>query len=231
MQYKDLILKFLERGYRVERFTQLPRRKKALILRHDVDFDVDYAYQMSLIEDEIQITSSYFFLLHSESYNLLSKKHIQQIKSMRERGHVVSIHFDPTLYQDVEQGLEQEKILFETTFDVKVQYVSIHRPSAFFLNNANSICGVQHTYQPQYFKNIKYFADSKGAFLHGHPLDSKEWHNGDTIQLLIHPVWWITEGNSPVSKLEELLEFRISSFKKHMASNCKPYKQYIEEKS
>lgn len=226
--YRTLISNFLDRGYQPYYFSQSPPEKGALILRHDIDFDIGYAHQLSLIEDELGVRSTYFFLLHSKSYNLLEDTHLKMIESIKSRGNHISIHFDPTLYEDIETGLQREKELFERLFDTKIECVSIHRPSDFFLNRHNAIAGVNHTYQPIYFQKIKYFADSQGEFRYGHPENSEEFRNLETIQLLIHPIWWVTASTDPVSKLKEFLGYRINQFRQHMASNCKPYKKYLE---
>lgn len=229
-EYQELISQFLKKGYKSAFFSSSPAKKGALILRHDIDFDIGYAYKLSLLEDQLGVKATYFFLMHSKSYNILERTHLDQIRSIMSRGHHVSIHFDPTLYQDIEEGLQKEKEIFEKVFGVKVRCISIHRPSDYFLNNANEICGVRHTYQPTYFKQIKYFADSQGHFRYGSPFDSEEFKNKDTIQLLIHPIWWVTKGSGPLSKLQEFLDYRIDGFKEHMALNCKPYKKYLEKK-
>lgn len=226
-EYVELINKFLKKGYHWDFFSDAPDKQGSLILRHDIDFDVKYAFEMSLVEDSLNVKATYFFLIHSNSYNLLETENIMMIKSMRDRGHKVSIHFDPTIYDSIEEGFQKEKDLFELIFDVKVEYVSIHKPSDYFLNNSNDICGVSHTYQPRYFDEIKYFADSQGLFKYGHPVESKEFEKNSTIQLLIHPIWWVAEGEDSISKLHHFLNYRISKFKEHMAFNCGPYKKYM----
>lgn len=228
-EYISLILGFVKKGYVPIFFTKSPPENNGLILRHDIDFDIEYAYRLSMIEDEMDIKSTYFFLMHSRSYNLLESKHLDQIKSIKSRGHQISIHFDPTLYTDIEYGLLKERDLFEKLFDTPVEYISIHRPSDYFLRNPNSIAGINHTYHPVYLNKIKYFSDSQGQFRHGHPLYSEEFKNLKTIQLLIHPIWWVTKSTHPVSKLQEFLDYRIDQFKQHMAFNCKPYKEYLEK--
>ena len=227
--YQELISHFLDKGYRPDFFSASPPQKGSLILRHDIDFAVEYAHQLSLVEDRLGVKSTYFFLMHSKSYNLLEHTHLNQIRSMMSRGHQISIHFDPTLYKDIEEGFQEEKELFEKIFDVEVQHISIHRPSDYFLNNAKAVCGVRHTYHPIYFEQIKYFADSQGWFRYGHPVDSEAFENQDTIQLLIHPIWWVAKGSDALSKLHNFLDFRIDRFKHHMALNCKPYKEYMEQ--
>lgn len=228
IEYKTLIAKFLERGYQAVFFSQNPPERGALILRHDIDFDIGYAHQLSLLEDELGVKSTYFFLLRTKSYNLLEHKNLEQIESIKSRGHHISLHFDPTLYNDIEHGFEKEKDVFENVFDTQIDIISIHRPADFFLNNANTIAGVNHTYQPTYFEKIKYFADSQGIFKYGHPANSEAFNNLQTIQLLIHPIWWATESLDTQSKLHEFLDYRINQFKQHMAFNCKPYKEYLE---
>lgn len=228
--YKKLITKFLDEGYESTFFSPLPSKKRALILRHDIDFDIEYADKISRIEDEIGVKSIFFFLMHSKSYNLLENKNYLLVKSMMDRGHQVSIHFDPTLYDDIEKGFDKERKLFETVFDTEVKYTSIHRPSEYFINNPNKICGVSHTYQPTYFKNIKYFSDSQGEFKYGHPHESKEFSEKQTMQLLTHPIWWVTKSKDPISKLEEFLDYRVNSYKEHIADNCIPYRDYLENK-
>lgn len=227
-QYYILISNFLKNEYKTVFFNDL-KNKGSLILRHDIDFDIEYARQLSLIEDDLGVKSTYFFLMHSLSYNILEVSNLEKIKSIQSRGHQVSIHFDPTLYDDIEKGFQKEKDLFEMLFDVEVKYTSIHRPSEYFLNNSHPICGVSHTYQPEYFNDIKYFSDSQGEFRYGNPLDSDAFKNRDTIQLLTHPIWWVTKSNSPVSKLQEYLGYRVDKFKQHMGSNCIPYKKYLDK--
>jgi hypothetical protein len=220
LKYKELIARFLENGYQTEPFCEVPSKNKGLLLRHDVDFDVSYAGDMSRVEDQLGVKSDYFFLLRSKSYNLLEPENIDQIFSILERGHRVSIHFDPSLYDDVEGGFRKERDLFEALFGISIDIVSIHRPSDYFLNNPKEICGVRHTYHPAYFDQVKYFSDSQGKFRFGHPIESEEFRKQQTLQLLIHPIWWKIEGANPNLILREYLSARESIFRSHVEMNC-----------
>ena len=224
--YSELIGSFLEAGYRDTFFKSNVDRNGALILRHVIDFDVEYADKISLIEDQLGVKSTFFFLMRSKSYNLLEPNNVEIIKSISARGHQVSIHFDPTVYQDIEKGFALEKGIFEKVFDVEVEIISIHRPSEYFLNNPRSICGVSHTYQPIYMNDIKYFSDSQGVFRYGRPLDSIEFNRNESIQLLTHPVWWVTVASDPLAKLSEFIGSRDEKYRIHVSDNCKPYKEY-----
>ncbi len=227
-EYRALVTAFLDAGYEVTPFSDDPPSHGKLLLRHDIDFDVEYANAMSIAEDELGVNATYFFLLRSPSYNLLDDRNLAMIISMRDRGHRVSLHFDPTLYDDVEQGFRRERDLFETAVGTTIDHVSIHRPSDYFLGNPEQIAGVTHTYHPKLFQEIKYFADSQGRFRYGDPLESDEFAERKSIQLLIHPIWWKHELPEPVDKLRTFLGERVDRFEEHMAANCAPYRSYLD---
>lgn len=226
--YERLLAEIIDRGYRFGRFTEPPGDEGELLLRHDVDFDVDRAHAMSLIEDGMGVRATYFFLVCSESYNLLAPENAKIVRSLRDRGHDISIHFDPTIYRDLVGGFRQERRVFESVFGVSVRCISIHRPLASMLGNDMALDGVRHTYEPAYFSRISYFADSQGQFRFGHPLQSAEFAQKRSIHLLIHPIWWITGETAPVSILNEFLGARIEGYQQHVAQNCKPYAEYRE---
>ena len=60
--YKDFINEFLLNGYRVVMFDSFDSSKKnQLILRHDIDFDIKAAYEIAVIEHELNVKSTFFF--------------------------------------------------------------------------------------------------------------------------------------------------------------------------
>lgn len=69
------------------------------IIRHDVDMDLQEAVKMAEIENEIGIRSTFFVLLTSEYYNLLSGKNTNSVKKILELGHEIGLHFDITAYE------------------------------------------------------------------------------------------------------------------------------------
>ena len=71
--YQNLI----EKEYDFIFFDELNKNKSQVIIRHDIDFDVDAALKMAKIERELHLKSTYFFLISNDSYNLLSKKYKQ----------------------------------------------------------------------------------------------------------------------------------------------------------
>ena len=229
--YKKFIRAFKENGYQTEFFTSEVKPEKALLLRHDVDFDCGYANEIASLEYELDVKATYFFLLCNNSYNLLSKSNIKNVLEIKEKGHEISLHFDPLIYgDDFLEGFKFEKEVFEKTFKTKINIVSIHRPNAFFLNFDEKIGDTEHTYQKKYFKDIKYISDSGGNFRFGHPLESEEFKNKNSIHLLIHPIWWRCAGENNIDVLHNHIENRTAFLKSHIGENCIPYQEYLDKK-
>ena len=226
-EYQLLIKTFLDKGYQPSFFNQGVNEKNKLLLRHDIDFSVDYAHMLSQQEDSVGVKSSYFFLLSSHAYNLLEASSVEKVKDILQRGHQVSLHFDPTLYADIEVGFKQEKTVFETVFGVEIDFVSIHRPAEYFLSNPETFAGVRHTYAPKFFKEISYFSDSQGQFRFGHPLESEAFSNSDSMQLLIHPIWWVLSENTAIEKLNRHIGKENQLYQQFVAENCIPYSEYL----
>ena len=227
-EYARLLRKFLKTGYTPAVFSASPRQYGGLLFRHDVDFDVALADQLSRIEDELGVNSTYFFMLRSRSYNLFDPATEDVLLSLMERKHSVSLHFDPVIYTDSEKGLALEMAMFERLVKVKPECISIHRPTELFLGHDGPINGTRHTYQSIYCKDIHYCSDSHGIFRFGHPLESDAFLSKKSMHLLIHPVWWVTNWERPAEILTEYLHVRFNGLRRHIAVNCTPYRDYLE---
>jgi hypothetical protein len=227
IEYRDLLDKFLNTGYELFPFIESPPKDKALLLRHDIDFDLQLARDMAAVEHQIGVKSTYFLMMRSASYNLLETENAKLVDEIRGFGHHISLHFDPTIYDDFQVGLRQELDIFQRQFGLLPECISIHRPTDFFLQYDSPIDNIRHTYQSIYCKSIEYCSDSQGLFKHGHPLNSTAYADKRSIHLLVHPIWWVTDDVNAIDILNQFLDLRIKRFQKHMADNCKPYRTVV----
>ena len=228
--YYKFLEVFLKKGYEFIFFKNLNFKKdNQVVLRHDIDFDTNYALNSAIIESNLGIKATYFFLIKSDFYNILSNNNFDNIKKIRDLGHTISIHFDPTIYKDFELGLKNETQLFSQLFDVKPYIISLHRPNNFFLNHNELINGLMHTYQDVFFKKIKYFADSTGCWRFGDPILSDEFKHNKNMQLLIHPIWWFVTGKSNTDKIKKYFYHRVNNLKNNFYDNSNPFKEIINE--
>jgi hypothetical protein len=193
--YEDLLREFLKYKYKFVFFDSLSEYN-CICLRHDIDFDCKYALDIAEIEHSLGIKSTFFFLITNQSYNLFTYENMEIVKRIKEMGHRVSIHFDMSIYDNIDNGLEIEVGMFEKMFNQKVDIISIHKPTLEILESSDKILKVAHTYLREYFSDTYYCSDSGGKWFYGSPLDSDEFKNKKSMQLLIHPIWWADEGKS-----------------------------------
>lgn len=228
--YEQIIKLYQQAGYDFIDFHGELNPQNKIILRHDIDFDVKKSLEIAHLENKLEVIATYFFLLRSDSYNFCEESNLQAIKEIAALGHEVSIHFDPTLYSDLENGMKFEIQLFRLLTGLEPKIVSFHRPSQFFLDHDDPFFGLPHTYQDKFFKDIKYIADSAGGFFYDDPIDCQAFKNRDSIQFLTHPIWWTTPGKTNIEKIKNYLSANGGEFSKHFAKNCKPWKKYLADK-
>jgi hypothetical protein len=224
--YAEFLDHVIASGYAIRSFADTTRAEGPYVaLRHDVDFDCELALRTARTESEMSVTSTYFFLISSESYNVAAARNRKCIEEICELGHEISIHFDPVVYDDFVKGFDCERLFFEKLFDVDVKIISIHRPTPFFLEYDQPISGVDHTYQSKYVEGLKYFSDSTGVWRHGHPANSQEFAERKNLHILIHPIWWTVSEKDDINteKIRSHYLRRVEQVKKHYADNCKPF--------
>ena len=67
-------------------------------LRHDIDFSPKNAARMAQLERQHGISSTYTVLLTGQFYNPFEKGVRETLKQIKNCGHEVGLHFDPTVH-------------------------------------------------------------------------------------------------------------------------------------
>ena len=89
----------LQAGYK-----EAINRDKFILMRHDVEYSVERAYHLSKVEESMDFSSTYFFQWTNNSYNILSKRNMDMVKDMHERGHVIGLHYALNGMTDMEKA-------------------------------------------------------------------------------------------------------------------------------
>ncbi len=223
--YIKLLNKFKDQGYKFIDFHELnASNDNQLIIRHDVDLEIDLALDMAYLENDNGIKSTYFFLLRDESYNLISSSNQNKIKKIKDLGHKISLHFDLSIYKNPKNGLKKEIKIFNMFFgDVKI--ISIHRPNNDFLDNPEKFFHIDNSYEEKFTKkNICYYADSGGSFRFGYPTESNEFQKKENMQLLIHPIWWTKNASNIVESVQSIIDYKKNKMENHFRTNIKTFK-------
>lgn len=185
-------------------------KKKIIILRHDIDFDLEYALNIAKIENKLNIKSNFFFLINDEYYNIFSPQSEKILKKILNLDHYIGLHIDPSRYDKINfnKNIKRDIKYFENFYNLKINSYSFHKPTIYNFSQIK-INFAYHSYNKKLLKEYKYISDSSMVF------DYKLLNNlvtqGEKIHLLIHPLWWTTNSNKIDSKLNEVINKKIES--------------------
>lgn len=164
--YKKLIDNLRCQGYEFTNYHDYRNIRNPCILRHDVDYSLEKSNIFAEFEKSIGVKSTYFVLLSSDFYNLLSKNNIEILNHIKAMGHEIGLHFDEVKYGslDSEEMIykikEECEVLSQITGD-NIRTVSMHRPSKWVLEADLKIPGIINSYGTEFFHDFKYVSDSR----------------------------------------------------------------------
>jgi hypothetical protein len=232
--YKALLADLEGHGFVAAGYAEAEPEKRHLILRHDLDMSIEAALTLAEIESALGMRAHYFVLLRTEMYNPWSEAGLSGLRRLRDMGHEVGLHFDASLYDDddaaIDAAVAEECASLETIVGSPVTTVSFHRPIKRLQGHPGRLAGRIHAYQPRFFHEMGYCSDSRGAWLHGHPLDHPAVAEGRALQLLTHPIWWArSEPLDPVATLDRFRTERDRVLARALAANCDPYRDAYGE--
>ena len=193
-------------------------------MRHDVDLCPDKALCIARIEGDLNVGSTYFFLVSSEFYNIFAPDSLRCLHAISSLGHEIGLHFDAAPYDHgppaMDAFAEAECQALAAATGRPVEIISFHRPVPYLRGMPDNLGGRSHTYQPKYFNDIEYCSDSAGEWSHGHPFDRQAFMNGKALQLVTHPIWWADEiGLDPKERIRRFFAQRLSRVKLELRSN------------
>lgn len=186
-------------GYKiapVSDFSKFKPSDKVLLLRHDVDLSLDYAYEMAAMEHSIGYHSTYYILLHSPCYNALSPKGMEIIKFISEFDHEIGLQADSRYMLPSDPYLLREII----GMDKQIKTYAQHYPSLTKQPNINNIVDSKEI-------SMKYLSDSGRNWREGCLCKNLEKHK--QIQCLCHPIWWMSNSKNRGEALKQLMRNRL----------------------
>lgn len=188
------IRNFREAGYEILSSGDPNFSPRALRLVHDVDFFVEPALRMAVIEAEAGVHSTYFFRIFARGYNFFSAETQSAISRIEDCGHSVGIHFEPKIpyVSDLESNIEAEEIInaAETLARRKFQSRNLHEPTRQGFSESPLNSEYDFSYLAARHSGFKYLSDSGGrwresCFCNWIGVEQK-------LLVLTHPIWWFT---------------------------------------
>lgn len=204
--YHNLLKKALKAGYVFKDFNNdinaYNKNNAICLLRHDIDVDLEAAYKMALVENELGIKATYFVMFQSPVYNLLSRWNLSFVYKILDLGHSIGLHYDHgfDLKNQFTESQTRRNIALQANylknlFGQEINAVSFHQPNRIILEQQLKLDRYINTYDKSIFKFFEYYSDSNRIWQMS--ADESQFLNSlankfpTNIQLLIHPIWWV----------------------------------------
>lgn len=174
-------------------------RSNAIILRHDVDFDIEAAWRLAQVEAQSGVRASYFIMVTCHNYNPLSRINRTHLRRMTDKGFEIGLHFDPMIYGEADadrlrECLDHEARLLATVSGKPVRSVSLHNPA---INGQYPLFeGYCNAYDSRIFSDGCYLSDSRMDFRGKNPYEFVQRVKEFPIQILLHPLHYSENGDA-----------------------------------
>lgn len=210
--YNALINELHKNDYTIANYHNYQETEKCAILRHDVDYSMEKALEMAEYENKIGVKSTYFVLLTSDFYNLLSKKNQDIIYKIMKCGHGIGLHFDEMRYDEHEKVktgvkllIEREAQLLSEILGFHIKSVSMHRPSKETLDaDYHFDNGLVNSYGKEFFHEFKYVSDSRMRWRENvDEIINSNQHK--RIHILTHAFWYNHEEQTMKKIIEKFI--------------------------
>lgn len=236
--YKEILRIIKSTGLQTD-YEHAMSRDKFIIMRHDVEYSVERAYELAKVEESMDFTSNFFFQWTNNSYNILSRRNMDMIKDMHERGHNIGLHYALNGLTDMEQvrkRIVQEINILSEMFGFRITQFSVHRPSKDILRENIKLPGIINAYQDEFFtfgENItedspvavKYLSDANHIWRYGYP-DEKNILGHDKVQILTHPFAWTKQGYDNFDNYRTLISEKYTELVESVDAECKDFCEY-----
>ena len=231
--YRRLIEAFLGAGYTPVPFDRVQRERRDVVVRHDVDVSLDAAVSIGEIECDMGLHATYFVMISNSFYNIHSYEGRRSLTHLRELGHHIGLHFDTTHYADRKGGsdltaaIHHEFRVLAAVIGDPIDIISFHNPVPELVNRERFAGCPPHTYEPRFFRDLTYVADSGGEWRFGGPFEREGFRNGTAIHLLTHPIWWAHD-EANANAAATLMRYTVKHMTQLHASLTRSFKAYRE---
>lgn len=232
--YRAILTRAMGRGYAVgpfRAFVPPAPGRPVLLLRHDLDHDLESALVLAEIEAEEGIAATYFVQVACEFYNLLSPHGRAVIRRLGALGHEIGLHFAAERYAgaDADSNLAADIRLLEDLGGAPVTAAAQHIPvdsgpvdlSARIRDDA---------YAPRFTQApMTYLSDSLMAWRAQTPHDLID--AGRSFQLLTHPECWTGRFRRMPEAMAALEAAEIAAVRSRFAATLEHYATLLRERA
>ena len=161
------------------------------IMRHDIDYGLEYLGEIPSIEASIGVRATYFVQIRSDWYNPFSPVQADAIERSLALGHRLGLHVNCPCDADSREAssqIETEMEILQREFG-SVDAVSFHQPPCCILENKVKIRHI-NTYDREDMQGFTYVSDSCQKWSRGDPVTLFRLNPRESYQVLTHPFLW-----------------------------------------
>ena len=239
--YREIIKAIQDSG-RASNYRDSLGKDEFAIMRHDVEYSVDRAYELSLVESEMGFTSTWFFQFTNNTYNMFSRRSKAKINDMKERGHIIGLHYaldGVTDMAKVREIIPKQLQIVSDMMGYEITEFSVHRPPVAILAENIKYPGIINAYQDDFFSfapnvtdgtalDVKYMSDANHIWRYGYPTRENILGN-KKVQILVHPFAWCEHGYDNRDNYASLVREMYTEMIESIDDECKDFCEYKAE--
>ena len=219
LEYRNII-KHIQQYLEVVDFANVTSNSdNYCVVRHDVEFSPYRALEIAKLENNIGISSSFYFQITNNCYNSLSNENLAIIKQIEDLGHKIGAHINTSYIERVNKkelsDLVQDDVRTLSKYTgIDINRYSFHRPTIEQLECYLEIDGLINAYDKKFFyfckENIPeelpvtYLADSNHQWKWGYPMHL-DFNKISKLQLNTHPFSWTNYGYGNINNYKSLV--------------------------
>lgn len=202
--YRTILETAMEHDYAFVDFLtlNLDNPMKQIILRHDIDYSLPLALEIAKIDSGYKIKSTFALLISSPLYNPFTASSIEIINEIQQLGHNIALHYrlvPSRVADETRQDITREMQAMRGSFPYAQPVFIWHNLSLNNLFSDIEVLGLVNAYNVSPIERIHYISDSVLRHRAEDFLAVLDKHI--FIQMLFHPIVWMSEKDNIVSML------------------------------
>lgn len=219
--YRAMLDRVLAEGWSLRSLADLaPSGGRDLYIRHDIDAELYLLDPFLDVEESAGATATYFLMPESPFYNLRSPEGRAVVRRIRAGGHAFGLHF----FGEVHAALTPDQLTHEivrqaeslaSSVDAPVGVFSFHQPTQAMLDLDLEVPGLVNTYHAATMRDLTYVSDTNMGWRPAPPHEVMG-NGASRVQMLVHPLWWIMDGETPAERWRQVLQGLSTTHARHL---------------
>ena len=225
--YRSLLKLSLQQVYRFISFLDKPdTHDRCIYLRHDVDYSLSMALELAEINASLGVQGTFFLLVRSQVYNLLSHWSLNDVREIHALGQHLAFHYalPPTIpacdnelaafiladFDTVQSDLPELEPVF-----------SWHNPTPELIKRGLhlKVPGLVNVYSARFIEDMPYYSDSNMRYSVADFETIIGQENHPALHLLFHPLNWVAGGADMLEILATTWQYVIREREQEMRLN------------